>query len=136
MKKSILLSATALVLMLGACNSSSTKNEQSNSTDSTAVESTSTAQTFNLDTTTLASGATFYQCSMHAEVLSDKQGSCPQCGMDLSEMKKRVVQLARGNWQKASNKFLKNGRKTNFIFTAQSNGCIAHCLLHVGLGYL
>ena len=88
MKKTIILSA-ALALMLGACNSSSNKNEQTNSTDSNKVETTNTSQTFSLDTTKLASGATFYQCSMDPEVLSDKPGNCPKCGMELSEMKKQ-----------------------------------------------
>ena len=37
-----------------------------------------------------------YACSMHPNVISDKPGKCPQCGMDLSlskkeEMKKEVT---------------------------------------------
>jgi len=28
-----------------------------------------------------------YTCPMHAEVISDKQGKCPKCGMDLVEKK-------------------------------------------------
>lgn len=79
MKKTIIISATALALMLGACNSSSKKTEQANST----------SQTFNLDTTKLKSGDTFYQCDMDPEVLSDKAGMCPTCEMELTEMKKK-----------------------------------------------
>lgn len=26
-----------------------------------------------------------YTCPMHPEVVSDKEGSCPKCGMDLVE---------------------------------------------------
>jgi ABC-type oligopeptide transport system substrate-binding subunit len=88
-KKTIILSAAALAFMLGACNSSSNKNEQTNSKDSTTTQSANTSQTFNLDTTKLTSGATFYQCEMNPEVLSDKAGNCPKCGMELSEMKKQ-----------------------------------------------
>ncbi|MBL0103597.1 MAG: hypothetical protein IPP51_07515 [Bacteroidetes bacterium] len=47
------------------------------------------SQVFNLDTTKLKSGDAFYQCEMNPEVLSDKPGSCPTCGMDLSEIKKK-----------------------------------------------
>ena len=28
-----------------------------------------------------------YTCSMHPEVVSDKPGKCPKCGMDLTEVK-------------------------------------------------
>lgn len=80
MKKIIILSATALALMLDACNSSSNKTEQTNST----------SQIFNLDTTKLKSGETFYQCvCMDPEVLSDKAGDCPKCDMELTEIKKK-----------------------------------------------
>jgi hypothetical protein len=87
-RKTIILSAVALSLMFGACNSSSTKSEQTSSTDTSATKGANTSQTFNLDTTKLKSGETFYQCEMHPEVLSDKPGSCPKCGMALVEMKK------------------------------------------------
>ena len=80
MKKSIIVSLAFIALMFASCSNSSIK------TDSTKSETLS--QNFNLDTTQLKSGETFYQCSMHLEVLSDKSGSCPKCGMDLSEMKK------------------------------------------------
>ena len=81
MKKTIIRSAIALTLMLAACNKSSSKTEQTNTT----------SQTFNLDTTKLKSGETFYQCDMNPEVLSDKAGNCPkcECHMELSEMKKK-----------------------------------------------
>lgn len=75
MKKAILLSSIAFMAIMSACNS--TKNEAG------------TEQTFNLDTTKLAKGDAFYQCEMNPEVLSDKLGNCPKCGMQLEKMEKR-----------------------------------------------
>ncbi len=88
MRKSNIILTAAFALMLCACSTSSNKNEQSNATDSAGVQSTAMEQIFNLDTTILASGATFYQCEMDPEVLSDNPGSCPKCGMYLSARKK------------------------------------------------
>lgn len=34
-------------------------------------------------TTKMIPAATKYTCSMHPEVVSDKPGKCPTCGMDL-----------------------------------------------------
>ncbi len=81
MKKSIIVSLAVIALMFASCSNSSNK------TDSTKSETLS--QNFNLDTTQLKSGETFYQCEMHAEVISEKAGKCPKCGMGLSEMKKQ-----------------------------------------------
>ena len=41
---------------------------------------------------TLAAGAEFYTCSMHPEVVSDKPGDCPKCGMHLEKRTKAVMQ--------------------------------------------
>ena len=76
MKKIILLSAVACMSLISACNS--TKVEQGNG-----------EQVFNLDTTKLAKGDTFYQCEMNPEVLSDKPGNCPKCGMNLEKIEKK-----------------------------------------------
>ncbi|GDX53366.1 hypothetical protein LBMAG27_24130 [Bacteroidota bacterium] len=84
--KTILLSVTVIGLMIGACNNAST--EKSSSTDSTETPTVKAEQTFNLDTTALVSGATFYQCDMHHDINSDKPGICPKCEMDLTELKK------------------------------------------------
>lgn len=81
MKKVIILSVIAIALVLGACNNSSTKNEQTNPSNA--------AQQFNIDTTKLKTGEVFYQCEMHSEVTSDKPGSCPKCGMDLEKVVKQ-----------------------------------------------
>ncbi len=42
-------------------------NQQTGSTDSSKTEAVKTE----------------YTCPMHPEVVSDKSGKCPQCGMDL-----------------------------------------------------
>lgn len=88
MKKSIILSATVVALIFSACNNSSKKVEQTTSSDSSKTQSVKTTQIFNLDTSKLKIGDAFYQCPMHPEVLSDKQGLCPKCEMELMEMKK------------------------------------------------
>lgn len=44
-------------------------------------DSAKTTSTSNSDTTKTAT--VVYTCSMHPEVLSDKPGKCPKCGMDL-----------------------------------------------------
>lgn len=77
MKKSIIVTSVVFALMFAGCNSSSNENKQ-----------TSDSQSFNLDTTKLASGEIFYQCEMHHEINSDKMGICPTCEMDLTELKK------------------------------------------------
>lgn len=81
MKKTIIISAVAVALMISACNNSSRNYE--------AAKSETTSQTFNIDTTKLNSGEKFYLCEMHPDVISDKAGNCPKCGMELSEMKKQ-----------------------------------------------
>ena len=80
MKKTIVLSIATLA-MLGACNSSSNKSEQSNANGTTQV--------YNLDTTKLKPGDIYYQCEMPPAVISDKSGNCPKCNMELVEMKKK-----------------------------------------------
>ena len=81
MKKIIILSVSVLTIGFGACNNSSTKTE--------STDSSSNAQTFNLDTTKLKKGDTFYQCEMNPEVISDKAGKCPKCDMDLEKIIKK-----------------------------------------------
>jgi len=86
MKKSIIYSATVVALILSSCNNSTKKVEQTNSTDSSKVQSVNAS---NFDTSKLKSGESFYQCPMNPEVISDKTGKCPKCEMDLMEIKKR-----------------------------------------------
>jgi plastocyanin domain-containing protein len=88
MYKSIFIISAMAIAFTFACNNSSTKSEETKSTDSTITKDVNSSQVYNLDTTKLSSGAIYYQCEMHAEVISDKEGNCPKCGMNLSEMKK------------------------------------------------
>lgn len=74
MKKLIILSA--LTLALGSCSNSSTS--ESNTSNFKAM-----------DTTKLTTGQLFYQCPMDLEIISNKSGSCPKCGMDLEQVKKK-----------------------------------------------
>ena len=55
-----------LLVFLSACKGSDNKQEKSNA-DSTAVRISKTE----------------YTCPMHPEIISDKSGQCPNCGMDL-----------------------------------------------------
>ena len=87
MKRTAFLSIAIMSLLLSACNSTMNNDNQVESSDST--KSKVSSQIFNLDTTKLKSGDAFYQCEMNPEVISDKPGSCPTCGMDLSEIKKK-----------------------------------------------
>ena len=87
-KIKVILSSVAIAMMLGACNGSSSKSEPTKLTDSTTTPAVNASQTFNFDTTRLKSGESFFQCDMDPEVISDKAGSCPKCGMDLTEIKK------------------------------------------------
>ena len=75
MNKSIILSIAALALIFEACNNSSNSKEQS------------TSQAF--DTTNLITSDLYYQCEMDTEVISNKPGACPKCGMDLMKVEKR-----------------------------------------------
>lgn len=88
MKKAFLLSMVMIATAIVSCNNASTVNQDAKSSDTSATAKQGAVQNFNLDTNTLASGAVFYQCPMHPEVLSDKVGQCPKCEMDLEEMKK------------------------------------------------
>lgn len=69
--------------MLGACNSSSNKNEKVNGAGTTTTQSANEMQQFNLNTTKLKTGEVFYQYEMHPKVTSDKAGKYAKCGMDL-----------------------------------------------------
>jgi DNA-directed RNA polymerase subunit RPC12/RpoP len=92
MKKLIVLLAIVPVLIINACNSSS--NMHQNEANMPAMQTQTmhgaiTDTTFHaIDTTKLARGAMFYQCSMHTEVITDKPGNCPKCGMKLMQKQK------------------------------------------------
>jgi Cu(I)/Ag(I) efflux system membrane fusion protein len=68
MKKSLLVVGLILVavLMVNSCGSKSSDEKKSGSNEITKVQ---------------------YTCPMHPEVVSDKPGDCPKCGMSLVEKK-------------------------------------------------
>ncbi len=89
MKNRFIISAMVLTIAFSACNNSSTKNEKSNGTDASKKQDVNAAQIYNMDTATLKSGDSFYQCSMDLEVISNKPGSCPKCNMALEKVVKK-----------------------------------------------
>ncbi len=66
----VLALATAALVVAGCTNS--TRNEATPNNNSTAQKSEKTAQ---------------YTCPMHPDVVQDKPGNCPKCGMKLVEKK-------------------------------------------------
>jgi hypothetical protein len=88
MKKLIMILAAAPILMMNACNNETSNSEKTENAVS-ATEPAKAAPAFHaVDTTMLAKGTVFYQCSMHHEINSDQPGDCPKCGMNLMEMHK------------------------------------------------
>ena len=78
MKKVILIPALFLALAFGACNNNSESDNKN------------AKETVYFDTTKLKAGEFYYQCEMHADVISDKPGKCPKCGeMELSKVEKK-----------------------------------------------
>src|SRR5260221_14108701 len=52
---------------------------------------TATATTFAQTSPRLKQDSTKYTCPMHPEVISDKPGKCPKCGMDLVKVKTKTI---------------------------------------------
>ena len=86
MKKLILF--IAIPLLFVACKGNENKS------DATATDSSSTAAPVD---TSAATSATQYTCPMHPEVISDKPGSCPKCGMDLELKENSEKSDAKGD---------------------------------------
>jgi len=74
MNKKIILSAFLILGAIVSCKNSENK------TDGATADSAKVAAAAPKDST--ASKAV-YTCPMHPEVVSDKPGQCPKCGMDL-----------------------------------------------------
>ena len=69
----IISSLAIFTISFSSCGSSTTESKQTTS----------------VDTTKLKTGDVFYQCEMNSEVISDKAGTCPKCGMDLVKVEKK-----------------------------------------------
>ena len=76
MKKNILLFACVafLAVAFSACS-----NNPANKKDGAAMADSSAAA----KDSSIKKTAVVYTCKMHPEVISDKPGKCPKCGMDL-----------------------------------------------------
>lgn len=92
-KKLIMLFAVTSTLIITACNNASNNSEKTESvaaTNATVEAPANETPAFQaIDTTKLATGAMYYQCSMDPEVITDKPGDCPKCGMKLDMKHKK-----------------------------------------------
>ena len=91
MKKVIVISTlTMAVVTFTACSGSTSATVPA--VDTTAKVQTDTAKMVTMDTTKTAIASTVkYTCRMHPEVISDKPGKCPKCGMELVEVKSTAM---------------------------------------------
>ena len=83
MKTNILIAILIALLVTGfvACNNSETKNESSTTqTDTSAMPQKMVSDKM-------------YTCTMHNEVMADKPGKCPKCGMTLVKQKMTDEQM-------------------------------------------
>ncbi len=69
---SIIKAAATLILVVFLSCKGNQNSSDTSASDSTAVVA-----------DTAAHAASVYTCPMHPEVVSDKPGQCPTCGMDL-----------------------------------------------------
>ena len=85
--------AIAAITITSACNNAANNSEKKESvaaTTATAETPAEDAAAFQaIDTTKLATGSMYYQCSMDPEIITDKPGDCPKCGMKL-DMKHKM----------------------------------------------
>lgn len=66
MKNTLLIAIAVISILFAACNSSA-KNSGASSDTASSVKTT----------------GIIYTCPMHTEVVNDKPGKCPECGMTL-----------------------------------------------------
>jgi transcription initiation factor IIE alpha subunit len=94
MKKAIVISTLIIAIVtFTACSGSTSATVPA--VDTTAKVQTDTAKMVTMDTTKMAmdtiktamASTVKYTCRMHPEVISDKPGKCPKCGMELVEVK-------------------------------------------------
>ncbi|MBH8560388.1 heavy metal-binding domain-containing protein [Hymenobacter negativus] len=81
MNKFLPLGLALASLTFAASGCSDNKSTTETTTTTPAAETTMAPDS--ASTTTPDAMATTYTCSMHPEVVSDKPGKCPKCGMDL-----------------------------------------------------
>ena len=76
LKNLLFISMSVMLLTFSACNSTDSKSTTQDQ-DTTKTKSMANVQ---------------YTCPMHPDVISDKPGKCPKCGMDLvvKETKKNM----------------------------------------------
>jgi hypothetical protein len=74
MKNLIIPAMMAAIIGIASCNNSAT-----NTSNSTKTDSTPTAKHVTVGQ------KEFYTCSMDTDVISDKPGKCPKCGMDMEK---------------------------------------------------
>jgi Cu(I)/Ag(I) efflux system membrane fusion protein len=78
---SFVIPVALLTLVFVACNNSDTKNNNS----TTQTDTSGMRQVMVTDE--------MYTCTMHNEVMSDKPGKCPKCGMALVKQKMTDEQM-------------------------------------------
>lgn len=93
MRKLIMLLVVTSTFIITACNNASDNSEKTESvaaTTATEEPPKEDAAAFQaIDTTKLGTGAMYYQCSMDPEIITDKAGDCPKCGMKLDMKHKK-----------------------------------------------
>jgi hypothetical protein len=72
MAAALVLGMAAAAFTLSGCSSSTQSDQAAQSSDPPAAQGAKSAK---------------YTCSMHPEVVQDKPGDCPKCGMKLVEKK-------------------------------------------------
>lgn len=83
MKKSFLFLVVVAFISATSLMSCGGNTEAKANSDSTAVKTDTAKKDVKV--------ADIYTCTMHPEVISDKPGKCPKCGMDLVKVEKAKV---------------------------------------------
>ncbi|RYE04667.1 MAG: hypothetical protein EOP33_08870 [Rickettsiaceae bacterium] len=77
------LALASLTFIAAGCSDNKSAMETTTTTTTPATGSTMATDSAGTLPVAPATTATTYTCSMHPEVVSDKPGKCPKCGMDL-----------------------------------------------------
>jgi len=77
MKKTIIFGAFSIItIVFTACSGGTTKEQAKDTTAASSI-------TVSDSSSGKMMAHEMYTCTMHPEVMSDKPGKCPKCGMDL-----------------------------------------------------